>query len=72
MVNQFLQPFYNKGYSVTTDNFFTSYKTAHDLLKLKTKFFGTMKHNKKELPECAKVRKNPTYSSKAFEDKNGA
>ena len=44
------EPLQNKGYSVTTDNFFTSKHLAELLLQKRTTITGTMRNNRRELP----------------------
>lgn len=50
VVKKLLKSYYNDGYIVCIDNFFTSFKLGVELLKKKTGFIGTMKKNKRELP----------------------
>ena len=38
-----LQPYYKKGYNVTTDNYFTSLKLAEELKQKKTTILGTIR-----------------------------
>ena len=40
VVKKLLEPYFNKGYHATTDNFFTTYTVVHDLLKVKTTIIG--------------------------------
>ena len=56
VVKKLMEPFYNKGYFVTTDNFFTTYKLGCDLLKQKTTFLGTIRRDKKDLPNVVKIK----------------
>ncbi len=55
-MKKLIEPFYNKGYFVTTDNFFTTYKLGRVLLKHETTFLGTIRRDKKELPDIVKSK----------------
>ena len=70
VVKKLIEPFSAKGYCVTTDNFFSSMKLAESLLQMKTKFLGTMKRNKKEIPEIAKENRK-TYETMFLDNQNG-
>ena len=72
VTKKLMEPYFNKGRHVTTDNIFTSLKLADELLKVKTTLIGTVKHNKRELPECAKFKKHQLHSSKFFENRSGS
>jgi hypothetical protein len=54
VVKKLIEPYANKGYCITTDNFFSSLKLARALLQIQTTFIGTVKKNKKELPPAVK------------------
>ena len=41
---------------ITTDNFFTTYKLGRDFLKQKTTFLGTIRRDKKDLPDIVKIK----------------
>ena len=47
---ELMKPFLGKGYNVTTENFFTSYRLSQSLLDEKTTLVGTVRANCKELP----------------------
>lgn len=51
-----------KGHNITCDNFFSSYKLAHTLLKRKLTMLGTVRKNKPELPK-------PLNNKEIFESK---
>ena len=53
VVMNLMQPYLGKGRNVTTDNFFTSYSLAKQLLQ-KTSIVGTVNKARKELPPSAK------------------
>lgn len=59
----------NKGYQVTTDNFFTSVETAKLLLERKTTMVGTLRANSKGIPSDLKKSLGTKYDSKFFIDK---
>ena len=70
IVEKLIEPYKNKGYCVTADNFFSSYTLVKNLLKKKTTFIGTVRKNKKELPTCVKEL-NKIYASELYEDGKG-
>lgn len=47
----------NQGYTLTTDNFYTSPELAEVLIKKKTDIYGTMRANRKDLPAMLKEKK---------------
>lgn len=51
-----MEPLLNKGYNVTCDNFFTSLKLAKLLLEKKTSLVGTIRENRREIPQEAKQK----------------
>lgn len=54
-----------KGRNVTCDNFFTSMELAHEMAKQNLTVLGTVRMNRKEIPDALKPDKNrPLYSSK--------
>ena len=63
VVLKLMEPYYGKGYNVTTDNFFTSKQFAEELLKKRTSIVGTVRLNRRELPNCAPM---PLYESNFF------
>uniref|UniRef100_A0A672F7B2 PiggyBac transposable element-derived protein domain-containing protein n=2 Tax=Salarias fasciatus TaxID=181472 RepID=A0A672F7B2_SALFA len=54
VVMKLMEPFMNKGRTVTTDSFFTSLSLAQQLLSQKTTLLGTVSKVCQELPESAK------------------
>ena len=54
VVMNLMQPYLGKGRNVTTDNFFTSYSLAKQLLQKKTSIVGTVNKVRRELPPSAK------------------
>ncbi|KAM9487157.1 uncharacterized protein Hap1MRO34_007004 [Clarias gariepinus] len=54
VVMKLMEPFMDKGRTVTTDNYFTSLSLAGRLLSRKTTLVGTMNKILRELPQSAK------------------
>jgi len=50
VVLHLMEPLFNKGYNVTTDNFFTSLKLLKQLQEKKTSLVGTINRARRELP----------------------
>lgn len=56
-----IKPLLNKGYCLTTDNFYTSPELSQILIENKTDIYGTVKPNRKGMPPLlkgAKLKKN--------------
>ena len=53
-----LQPYYKKGYNVTTDNYFTSLKLAEELKQKKTTILGTIRKQQREVPSTELIMKD--------------
>jgi hypothetical protein len=70
VVKKLMEPYINLGHCVCTDNFFTSFTLAVDLLKKNTHFFGTIKSNKRELPSAVQS-KQKLYDSLVYEHDTG-
>ena len=49
------KPFLEKGYNITSDNWFTSLPLAKNLLSHRTTLVGTIRSNRRDLPAAAKV-----------------
>lgn len=47
----------DQGYTLTTDNYYTSPELAELLIKCKTDIYGTMRMNRKGLPLVLKTKK---------------
>ena len=56
VVTKLMQPIFKRGYNVTYDNFFTSLDVALNLADQKCGMVGTVRQNRKELPEAAKKK----------------
>lgn len=50
-----MEPYFGRGYNVTTDNFFTSAELAKKLLDKRTSVVGTVRLNRKEIPASSKL-----------------
>jgi hypothetical protein len=61
----------NKGHTLYTDNWYTSVNLAETLLKNETHLVGTLRKNRKHLPEDVKNAKLKTGEYKAKENENG-
>ena len=53
-----LQPYFGKGYNVTTDNYFTSLKLAEELMTKKTTILGTIRKQRREVPNTESLIKD--------------
>ena len=53
-----LQPYFEKGYNVTTDNYFTSLKLAEELMTKKTTILGTIGKQRREVPNTEFLMKD--------------
>lgn len=64
LVERLCQPIYGTGRNLTTDNWFTSFPLAELLLRHKLTTIGTIKRNKRELPQqFAEGKSRPIGSS---------
>ena len=67
-----LQPYYKKGYNVTTDNYFTSLKLAEELKQKKTTILGTIRKQRREGPSTELIMKDKElYASEIFSSPSG-
>lgn len=68
---QLMTPYMNCGLNVTTDSFFTSLSLANKLLAKRTTLVGTLRQNRREIPENIKDFKNKAvalYSSTIMQE----
>ena len=72
VVLRLLEPYYNLGHNVTCDNFFTSLSLAKELLTKSTTLVGTIRSNRREIPECSKSRSDLFESQCLVEKVSGA
>ena len=56
---------FQQGYNVTCDNYFTSLGLALKIVEKKCSLVGTLRQNKREVPEECKKKKEP-YETKVF------
>ena len=68
VVMSLIEPYHNTGQNVTTDNHFTSLKTAKNLLQHNITMVGTLRKNKREIPLelHADTKQQPLYTSRFF------
>ena len=64
VVLDLMQPYLGKGYNVTTDNFFTSFRLSQKLLQKKTTIVGTVRANRRELPKEFTLRSRKLHDTK--------
>ena len=68
VVTKLAEPFFNKGQSITCDNFFTSVTLAKLLKSKKTSIVGTVNKIRREVPKAIKNIKLPLYSTRIFKN----
>ena len=56
VVMTLMQPYFGRGYNVTTDNFFTSRDLACTLLEKRTSIVDTVRLNRREIPGSVKLK----------------
>ncbi len=67
VVLRLLEPYFNKGYNITCDNYFTSLPLAQQLVEKKTTLVGTMRLNRKELPPIvADTKSKPLFDTQVL------
>ncbi|XP_054706863.1 uncharacterized protein LOC129216672 [Uloborus diversus] len=66
VVKHFMKPLYKSGRNLTTDNWYTSYKLAKDLLSEKITLVGTMRKDKRQIPVDFKMCKGREIHSSIF------
>jgi hypothetical protein len=65
VVMRLMESYLDKGYNLVLDSFFTSLPTAEKLLARKTSVVGTIRQNRRELPDvCALMKDEPVFASK--------
>jgi hypothetical protein len=72
VVLKLVEPFSGFNRTVTTDNFFTNLPLAKQLLDMKTMLVGTIRSNKRDLPQIAKLKKDnmELFTTKVFSTQN--
>lgn len=64
IVKKLSSPIENNGHNITADNFFTSLEVVRHLREKKTSYIGTIRSNRRELPDINEVMKHkPVYES---------
>ncbi|KAL6483965.1 hypothetical protein MHYP_G00088380 [Metynnis hypsauchen] len=61
-----MEPFMDKGRTVTTDNFFTSLSLAQRLLSQKTTILGTVNKSRREIPQSARQMDRTEFTTQVF------
>lgn len=64
VVTDLLEPYYNSGRGITTDNFFNTVELANFLLTKNLTLLGTVRKNKQDTPNKLKVSPLLEHSSK--------
>ena len=72
VVMKLMEPYFQTGINVTTDNFFTTLRVARNLLQRDITMVGTLRPNRREIPAEMHMKNERLYTSKfAFsEDDN--
>ena len=68
IVTDLTKPLRNSGRNITTDNWFTSFPLARELLLNNLTLIGTLKKNKKEIPKDLIINKKRPIGSSEFRD----
>ncbi|XP_032431312.1 uncharacterized protein LOC116727802 [Xiphophorus hellerii] len=66
VVMRLMEPFMDKGRTVTTDNFFTSLSLAQRLLSRKTTILGTVNKRRREIPQSASQMDRTAFTTQVF------
>ncbi|XP_027856877.1 uncharacterized protein LOC114134454 [Xiphophorus couchianus] len=66
VVMRLMEPFMDKGRTVTTDNFFTSLSLAQRLLSRKTTILGTVNKRSREIPQSARQMDRTEFTTQVF------
>ena len=68
----FLQPYFKKGYNVTTDNYFTRIKLAEEFKQRKTTILDTIRKERREVPNTDLVMKDMSlHTSEIYSSPSG-
>lgn len=70
IVMRLAEPFFNSGINITTNNYFTSVSLAEKLKNHKITLVGTIRKNRKELPNSVKINKS-LYSTTTYKNQYG-
>ena len=63
VVTKLMQPIFKRGYNVTCDNFFTRLDVTLHLANQKCSNVGTVRQNRRELPEASEKRQQQHETS---------
>ncbi|XP_017288685.1 uncharacterized protein LOC108245934 isoform X2 [Kryptolebias marmoratus] len=66
VVMRLVEPFMDKGRTVTTDSFFTSLSLSQRLLSRKTTILGTVNKSSREIPQSAKQKVCTQFTTQVF------
>ncbi|KAL6470519.1 hypothetical protein MHYP_G00216380 [Metynnis hypsauchen] len=66
VVMRLMEPFMDKGRTVTTDNLFTSLSLAQRLLSRKTTILGTVNKSRREIPQSAREMDRTEFTTQVF------
>uniref|UniRef100_A0A8C5DVD5 PiggyBac transposable element-derived protein domain-containing protein n=10 Tax=Gouania willdenowi TaxID=441366 RepID=A0A8C5DVD5_GOUWI len=66
VVMKLMEPFMDKGRTVTTDNFFTSLTLARRLLSRKTTILGTVNKIRREIPQSTRKMDRKEFTTQVF------
>ncbi|XP_015233509.1 PREDICTED: uncharacterized protein LOC107086819 [Cyprinodon variegatus] len=66
VVMRLMEPFLDKGRTVTTDDFFTSLSLAQRLLSRKTTILGTVDKRRREIPQSARQMDRTEFTTQVF------
>ena len=72
VVMRLMDGYLNKGHNIVCDNFFTSLSLAETLLIRDTTLLGTMRHNRREMPQVDEIMKKcGTHDTKVLTTESG-
>lgn len=67
VVKKLVQPFEKRGHNITADNFFSSMKLVNYLAEKEFSYLGTIRLNKRELPDVNDLMRGlPRYASQFY------
>ena len=71
VVLKLMEPYFDMGLNVTTDNFFSSLELCKKLLVHKTTFIGTLRQNRREIPKEFLQQRLALYESRFLATDDG-
>ena len=71
VVLKLVSPLFNRGYNITSDNYFTSLELSQKLSAKKCSLVGTVRSNRREVPAAAKLKQN-LHDTQVFSHATGA